>query len=77
MILFLQDPVMMEDFLIHKAKYVDKENSAHELFYPLLGDATLFLKTNKDWEEKRKGLSIAFFKTKLLLMVGKIKARVI
>lgn len=57
---------MIADLLYHKGKYLDKESQAHDLCYPLLGDSTLFIKTDKDWEEKRKGLSVAFFKNKLL-----------
>jgi hypothetical protein len=63
----------MEELLMKKQKYLDKEESAYELFYPLLGDSLIFLKSNKIWEEKRKSLSVAFFKNKLVSMIDIIK----
>jgi hypothetical protein len=53
---------LIEELLLTKSKYIDKEKSAYELFYDLLGDSILFIKGSKEWESRRKALSVAFFK---------------
>ena len=59
---------------VEKNKYFDKHESSHKLFYRLLGDGILIAPSNENWSRRRKSLTSAFYKDKLLKMVEVMKA---
>lgn len=44
-----------------------------DVLYPLMGDSILQAESTNDWEKKRKSLSVAFYKEKMLKMIDIVK----
>lgn len=71
--IFIMDPNMLEELYVTKNKYFDKHPRMADIFRPLLGDSILMTRNNETWSKKRKSLSMAFYKEKLLKYFNMIK----
>ncbi len=71
--LFIRDPELLNELYITKNKYFDKYDLIRNLFYPLMGDSILLSDSSEVWGKKRKTLSTAFYKEKLLMMCEIVK----
>lgn len=56
-----------------KNKFFDKHHNTQKLFIGLMEKTILFEKTTERWAKKRKSLSSAFYKQKLVKMTESIK----
>jgi hypothetical protein len=71
--LFFRDPELLNELYITKNKYFDKCPLMRDLFYPLMGDSILLSDNSETWSKKRKTLSAAFYKEKLVMMCDIVK----
>jgi cytochrome P450 len=71
--LFISDPDMLNELYVTKNKYFDKNDLIRNLFYPLMGDSILLSDSSEIWGKKRKVLSAAFYKEKLIMMCDLVK----
>jgi cytochrome P450 len=71
--LFIRDPVLLNELYVTKNKFFDKFDLTRNLFYPLMGDSILLSSSSDQWNQKRKSLSAAFYKDKLLKMLELVK----
>ena len=69
----MKDPELLNDLYVTKNKYFDKHTLGYSLFYPIMGDAILMAKSTEDWMKRRKVLSTAFYKEKLIGMMNIVK----
>ena len=67
--LFISDPLIVEAMYTTKNKYFDKHPIMKNLMYVLTGDSILLATTSAEWRARRKALSPAFYKGKLVKMV--------
>ena len=65
----ISDPIIAEVMYTTKNKYFNKHYAIRELTYCLTGDTILFAETSAEWRARRKTLSPAFYKGKLIKMV--------
>ncbi|CDW84567.1 cytochrome p450 [Stylonychia lemnae] len=63
--LVVSDPDILQELFVTKAKQVDKHYRLKTLFYDLTGESILFDKTTESQGNKRKRLSVAFYKDKM------------
>ena len=71
--LFITDPHLVEDIYVKCNKYLDKDEFARNIFYPLMGESILLSASNHLWSSKRNVLGTAFYKDKLLKMIDLVK----
>ena len=71
--LHFSDPELVNELYTIKNKYFDKHHFTYLLAKPLLGESILLVTSSKEWSNKRKALSAAFYKEKLLKMVEIVK----
>ena len=71
--LFFTDPSLVEDIFVRCNKYITKSPHIKNMMYPLMGESILLSESNSDWSNKRKVLSTAFYKDKLIKMIEIIK----
>lgn len=71
-ILNISDCKLLDDLYITKNKYFDKEGKMKNLLYDILGDTMVLDKSNEMWAAKRKSLSTAFYKEKMLKMLATV-----
>jgi hypothetical protein len=64
---------MVDEIYVKKNKYFDKYHMTKNLLYPLMGDSILLSESSESWSNKRKSLSHAFYKDKLLKMLEIVK----
>lgn len=72
-ILLINSPEYLTDIFINKAKFIDKSELIKQQMSVLLGDSSLMMVSNDEQARKRKMISTAFYKDKLLVMVETIK----
>lgn len=72
-ILFFREPTLLEDLYVTQNKYFDKSFVTRGVFHKLTGDSILFEDSSEFWNNKRKKMSIAFYKDKLIKMVDIVK----
>jgi cytochrome P450 len=66
--IFISDPTLLNELYVTKNKFFDKHHAVYEAFKPLVGDSILFSRSDEEWAKRRKTLSAAFYKEKLLKM---------
>ncbi len=71
--LYIKDPDMLNEISTTKNKYFDKHPALKNIFAPLIKNSIIFDESNQLWATKRKTLSAAFYKEKLLKMIVLIK----
>ena len=71
--LFFRDPLLLEDLYVKQNKYFDKSHVTRGVFHMLMGDSILLEDSSEFWNNKRKKMSVAFYKDKLIKMVDIIK----
>jgi len=64
--LFIRDPAHLNELYVTKNKYFDKHPLIRNLLYPLMGESILLSDSSELWGKKRKTLSTAFYKEKLI-----------
>jgi len=69
----IASPEMVQDLYGSKNKYLDKHRQLRDILYPLMGDSILFSPSTEGWSHRRKSLSGAFYKDKLIKMVEIVK----
>lgn len=62
----ISDLDMLNDLLITKNKYYDKSPGTANILYALMGEALVFRRSDEEWSIRRKHISVAFYKEKLL-----------
>ena len=67
-------PEMLQDLYVQKNKFFDKQRLLKDILYPLVGDSVLLAKSDTEWQTRRKSLSQAFYKDKLIRMVDIVKS---
>ena len=70
--LSINDPELVNELYMTKNRYFDKAASTQKAFGVLMGESTLVIKTTEEWAQKRKHLSIAFYKDKIMKMIEMI-----
>jgi cytochrome P450 len=63
----------LTDLYVTKNKFFDKDHLTKIQFSPLFGDSILLSSSNEKWSKKRKVLSSAFYKDKLVRMTENIR----
>ncbi len=53
-------------------KYFDKGGRSKTQLYDLFGDGILIIESNELWSQKRKHMSVAFYKEKMVSMLNSI-----
>ena len=71
--LFFREPSLLEDLYVTQNKYFDKSFVIKGVFHKLMGDSILFEESSEFWNNKRKKMSVAFYKDKLIKMVDIMK----
>jgi cytochrome P450 len=71
--LWIQGTEILNDLYVTKNKYFDKHPLIQNLVEPLLGDSLLLEQSNDLWSQKRKHISAAFYKEKLISYLEVIK----
>lgn len=71
--LLYRDPEIIEQLFVTYNKYFDKSDSTKEVFHYLLGESLLFDQSGELWSKKRKIMSVAFYKDKLIKMIDIVK----
>jgi cytochrome P450 len=66
--LWINDPNLLNELYVTKNKYFDKHPLVHHGLKPLLGESILLSHSNEEWSKRRKTLSAAFYKDKLVKM---------
>ena len=69
----INSAVPLTDIYVIKNKFFDKDSMAKVQFGTLFGDSIIVSQTNEDWSKKRKILSSAFYKDKLVRMTDSIR----
>lgn len=73
-ILVINSPEYLTDIFINKGtKYIEKTELIKQQIAVLLGDSSIMMVSNEEQARKRKVISTAFYKDKLLVMVETIK----
>lgn len=71
--LYLNSAEALEDVYLNQAKFVDKSNLIPSIGAPLVGNATVGMKSNNLYHKKRKLVSSAFYKDRLHEMCDILK----
>ncbi|CDW84544.1 cytochrome family subfamily polypeptide 55 precursor [Stylonychia lemnae] len=69
--IIFNDPKLVEEIYTTKSKFVDKHSQFQEIFDDILGMSIAFQKSTQEWADKRKHLSSAFYKDKILQILKK------
>ena len=67
------DPDMVQDLYVQKNALYDKTGIYEGIFSKLMGESFLFSKATDSWKAKRKAISHAFYKDRLVHMVEVLK----
>jgi hypothetical protein len=70
--LIISDPLLVEELYISKNKFVDKDEKTKLFFKDLTGESIVFISSTEQWSIKRKILSQAFYKDKMIKMLDVI-----
>jgi cytochrome P450 len=65
-IICFNDPELLNEVYVTKNKYYDKDPFMAELSREFVGKSTVFAQSNEEWADKRKIISSAFYKDKLI-----------
>ena len=69
-LLLIQDPEIVQDIYVKYNKFFNKSGRIKNLNYDLFGDGIIFMtESNELWSQKRKHLSAAFYKDKMISML--------
>ena len=71
--LMVSDPDMVQDLLVQKNALFDKTGIVEGVFSKLMGNSFLFSKATDSWKAKRKAVSHAFYKERMVHMVEVLK----
>lgn len=66
--LVLNTPQPFTDLYIQKNRFYEKDPIQRLIFKPFLGDSLVFIDGDEIWQQKRKAMSSAFYKEKLIKM---------
>lgn len=71
--LIVSDPNIIQELFLSKNKFTDKDPMVSQLFSMLMKESTVFSPSNELWATKRKKISSAFYKDKLIKMFEVVK----
>jgi cytochrome P450 len=66
--IWVNDPNLLSDIYVTKNKYFDRHPMVHDTFKLMSKGSILFSRNNEEWAKRRKTLSTAFYKDKLMKM---------
>lgn len=66
----VNSPEIVHELYGPKNKYFSKDDAQHRKFYDLFGDGIVFAKSDAVWAAKRKHLSAAFYKERLIVILN-------
>ena len=72
-LLVLNTPQPFTDLYVQKNKYFEKDPIGRILFKPFFGDSLAFVAGDESWSHKRKAMSSAFYKEKLIKMTEVVR----
>jgi hypothetical protein len=67
------DPVAIQEIFTLKQHCINKDFCGELMFQDLLGESFLFSPTNEAWKAKRKACAHAFYKERLVIMMGTLQ----
>ena len=73
-VLLINDPESVNDIYVSKNKITDKQSRSKIIMYDFFGDSILLDKTTDLLLQKRKSMSAAFYKEKMIKMLNVIAA---
>ena len=68
-VLFITDSSLLDDLYVNKNKYFDKDIKLKNVLNDIMGDTIVFAPSNELWSQKRKSISLAFYKEKMIKML--------
>ena len=68
----VNDPAIVQDIYVKYNKYFDKRGRSKDQFKDFFGEGVFLLESNEMWREKRKHLTAAFYKEKMIAMLDTI-----
>ena len=71
--LMMWDPYLIEETFVRNNKFLTKNSVLKNIVYDLMGESILMSESTEEWSKKRKVLSTAFYKDKLLKMISLVK----
>lgn len=71
--LLINSAEILEEFYIRLNKFTNKSISTQIAFRKFIETSTLVLPSDENWSKKRKSVSSAFYKEKLIQMTEKVK----
>ena len=63
------DPEIVEDIYVKYNKYFDKSGRSKNTLYDLFGEGLVLIESNETWRQKRKHMSVAFYKDKMISLL--------
>jgi cytochrome P450 len=67
--LIVSDPYLLEEIYVTKNRYFERHRLGENLFKPIVGTAILAAPADGTWAMKRKILTGAFYKDKLMILL--------
>ena len=71
--LVVADPLIMQELFTTKNNDIDKNIQTELMMKELIGESFLFSKATDAWKAKRKACAHAFYKDKLVVMLGTLQ----
>ena len=70
--ILIQDPEIVQDIYVKYNKFYNKSGRIKDQFYDLAGESIFMIESNEVWSQKRKHLTAAFYKDKMINMLETI-----
>lgn len=67
--LLISDPDIVQSLFTEKNRIFEKSEFHHLMMKRMTGDSIVFSKGNEEWAKRRRSISAAFYKEKLVLMI--------
>jgi cytochrome P450 len=71
-IIYISGPEYLYDLYVTKNKLFDKHQKDNRTYFQFFGSAFIMSRSNNEYQERRKHVSVAFYKEKMALMLQTI-----
>ncbi len=71
-VILVNSPEAVEGLYVKYNKYFDKAARPQRLFNDIAGKGIVFMESGEIWRERRKHISVAFYKDKMIAMIDAI-----